>query len=164
MNLRIIEDTDDLLLLELVGSLDLEGVREIETVLLAHLTFAKRPVILDFSQVTFLASFGMRMLFEAIRALGRQGKQLAILNAAADGGAGPRTRRRKFSCSYLIRWSRCPFEAALACLTAATFQTHVRARREEDQPKPWQTMSLQKEFGLTENPRGWRFHKDPAGS
>ena len=45
MNLRIIEDTDDPLLLELVGSLDLEGVREIETVLLAHLTFAKRPVI-----------------------------------------------------------------------------------------------------------------------
>ena len=37
MNLRIIEDIDDLLLLELVGSLDLEGVREIETVLLAHL-------------------------------------------------------------------------------------------------------------------------------
>jgi hypothetical protein len=47
MNLRIIEDTEDPLLLELVGSLDLEGVREIETVFLAHLTFAKRPV-LDF--------------------------------------------------------------------------------------------------------------------
>jgi anti-anti-sigma factor len=61
------------------GSLDLEGVREIETAFLAHVTFAKRPVILDSSQVTFLASFGMRMLFEAIRALGRQGKRLAIL-------------------------------------------------------------------------------------
>ena len=79
MNLRIIEDTEDPLLLELVGSLDLEGVREIETAFLAHVTFAKRPVILDFSQVTFLASFGMRMLFEAIRALGRQGKWVAIL-------------------------------------------------------------------------------------
>ena len=32
MNLRIIEDTEHPLLLELVGSLDLEGVREIETV------------------------------------------------------------------------------------------------------------------------------------
>jgi len=73
MNLRIIEDTDDLLLLELAGSLDLEGVREIETAFLGHVTFAKRPVILDFSQVTFLASFGMRMLFEAIRALGDKG-------------------------------------------------------------------------------------------
>ena len=83
MNLRIIEDTDDLLLLELAGSLDLEGVREIETAFLAHVTFAKRPVILDFSQVTFLASFGMRMLFEAIRALGRQGKRLAILKPQA---------------------------------------------------------------------------------
>jgi anti-sigma B factor antagonist len=83
MNLRIIEDTDDLLLLELAGSLDLEGVREIETAFLAHVTFAKRPVILDFSQVTFLASFGMRMLFEAIRALGRQGQRLAILKPQA---------------------------------------------------------------------------------
>jgi len=73
MNLRIIEDTDDLLLLELAGSLDLEGVREIETAFLAHVTFAKRPVILDFSQVAFLASFGMRMLFEAIRPWGDKG-------------------------------------------------------------------------------------------
>jgi STAS domain len=110
MNLRIVEDTDDLLLLELAGSLDLEGVREIETAFLAHVTFAKRPVILDFSQVTFLASFGMRMLFEAIKATREAARHP---QAAADGGAGPRTRRRKFSCSYLIRWSRCPFEAAL---------------------------------------------------
>ena len=72
MNLRIIEDTDDPLLLELVGSLDLEGVREIETVFLAHLTFAKRPV-LDFSQVTFLASFGMRMLLKPAELWGDKG-------------------------------------------------------------------------------------------
>jgi len=45
MNLRIVEDTGDLLLLELAGSWDLEGVREIETAFLAHVTFAKRPVI-----------------------------------------------------------------------------------------------------------------------
>ena len=79
MNLRIVEDTDDLLLLKLTGSLDLSGGPQIETPFLAHVTLAKRPVILDFSQVTFLASFGMRTLFEAIRALVRQGKRLAIL-------------------------------------------------------------------------------------
>jgi anti-anti-sigma regulatory factor len=71
MNLRVVEDTNDLL--ELVGPLDLVGVREIETVFLAHVTLANSPVIPDFSQVTFLASFGMRTLFEAIKALGRQG-------------------------------------------------------------------------------------------
>jgi hypothetical protein len=48
MNLRIVEDTDDLLLLELTGSLDLSGGREIETPFLAHVTLAKQPVILDF--------------------------------------------------------------------------------------------------------------------
>jgi hypothetical protein len=31
MNLKIVEDTDDLLLLELTGPLDLAGGREIET-------------------------------------------------------------------------------------------------------------------------------------
>jgi anti-anti-sigma factor len=54
-------------------------ILEIETVFLAQVTPANRLVILDFPQVTFLALFGLRMLFEAIKALGRQGKQLAIL-------------------------------------------------------------------------------------
>ena len=148
MNLRIIEDTDDLLLLELAGSLDLEGVREIETVFLAHLTFAKRPVILDFSQLTFLASFGMRMLLKPAELWGDNGSG-SPSSSRSRCRAGPGIRRRKFSCGYLIRWSRCPFEAALACLTAAIFQIHVRARREEDQLGSGQIMSLRKEFGLT---------------
>ncbi len=79
MTLRILEDTSDLLYLELVGALDISGVRDIDTRFLANVTPAKRPVIVDFSQVTFLASFGMRMIFEAIKALDRQGKKLVIL-------------------------------------------------------------------------------------
>jgi anti-sigma B factor antagonist len=49
------------------------------TSIFARVTPAKRTVILDFSKVTFLASFGMRMIFEAIKALDRQGKKLIIL-------------------------------------------------------------------------------------
>jgi anti-sigma B factor antagonist len=79
MTLRIVEDTSDLLCLELAGSLDISGVRDIDTQFLVKVTPAKRPVIVDFSQVTFLASFGMRMIFEAIKALDRQGKKLVIL-------------------------------------------------------------------------------------
>ncbi len=79
MTLRILEDTRDLLYLELAGALDISGVRDIGTRFLANVTPAKRPVIVDFSQVTFLASFGMRMIFEAIKALDRQGKKLVIL-------------------------------------------------------------------------------------
>jgi anti-sigma B factor antagonist len=79
MTLRILEDTSDLLYLELAGALDISGVRDIDTRFLANVTPATRPVIVDFSQVTFLASFGMRMIFEAIKALDRQGKKLVIL-------------------------------------------------------------------------------------
>lgn len=79
MTLRILDDTSDLLCLELSGSLDISGVRDIDTQFLAWVTPAKRTVILDFSKVTFLASFGTRMIFEAIKALDRQGKKLIIL-------------------------------------------------------------------------------------
>jgi anti-anti-sigma factor len=79
MTLRILEDTGELLFLGLARSLDISGVREIETPFLARVAPATRPVIVDFSQVTFLASFGMRMIFEAIKSLDRQGRQLVIL-------------------------------------------------------------------------------------
>lgn len=79
MTLRILEDSPDLLRIELAGALDISGVREIDTRFLAQVTPAKRPVVVDFSKVTFLASYGMRMLFEAIKSLERQGRKLVIL-------------------------------------------------------------------------------------
>jgi anti-anti-sigma factor len=80
MTLTILEDTTDSLFLELSGSLDVAGTCEIETRFLAHAAASKRPVVVDFSQVTFLASFGLRMIFEAVRTLDRNGKKLVILN------------------------------------------------------------------------------------
>jgi anti-anti-sigma factor len=80
MTLTILEDTAKSLFLELSGSLDMAGTCEIETRFLAHAAATKRPVVVDFSQVTFLASFGLRMIGEAIKALDRNGKKLVILN------------------------------------------------------------------------------------
>jgi hypothetical protein len=51
--------------------------------------------------------------------------------------AGPGTRRRKFSCGYLIRWSRCPFEAALACLTAAIFSNSRASAKRRGPAQAW---------------------------
>ena len=79
MTLTILEDTKDSLFLELAGSLDVAGTREVETRFLAHAT-TRRPIVVDFSQVTFLASFGLRMIREAVRALDRNGKKLVVLN------------------------------------------------------------------------------------
>jgi anti-sigma B factor antagonist len=80
MLLTILESTSESLFLELCGSLDLAGVREIETRFLAHTTTTTRSVVVDFSQVTFLASYGIRMLFETVRALSQHKRKLVILN------------------------------------------------------------------------------------
>lgn len=80
MTLTILENTSESLFLELSGSLDVAGTREIETRFLAYTATASRSVVVDFSQVTFLASFGLRMIFESIRALHRNERKLVILN------------------------------------------------------------------------------------
>jgi anti-sigma B factor antagonist len=80
MTLTILEDTTDSLLLQLSGSLDVAGTREIDTQFLAYTATTARSVVVDFSQVSFLASYGLRMIFDAVRALDRNGRKLVILN------------------------------------------------------------------------------------
>jgi anti-anti-sigma factor len=80
MTLTILEDTTDSLLLQLSGSLDVAGTREIDTQFLAYTATTARSVVVDFSQVVFFASFGLRMIFDAVRALDRNGNKLVILN------------------------------------------------------------------------------------
>ena len=66
--------------MQLSGPLDVAGVREIDTRFLAYTAASTRPVVVDFSDVPFLASFALRMIFDAITALDRHGKNLVILN------------------------------------------------------------------------------------
>jgi anti-sigma B factor antagonist len=80
MLLTVLESTSESLFIELSGSLDLAGAREIEAQFLAHTGTTTRSVVIDFSQVTFLASYGMRMIFDAVSALAQNGKKLVILN------------------------------------------------------------------------------------
>ena len=80
MTLTILEDRSDSLFLQLSGSLDVAGTQEIETRFLAYTATTVRPIVADFSQVTFLASFGLRLIFDVVRALDRNGRKLVILN------------------------------------------------------------------------------------
>ena len=80
MLLTILESTSESLFLELSGSLDLGGTREVETQFLGHVARTTQSVVVDFSKVTFLASFGVRMMLSAVRALAQNGKKLVILN------------------------------------------------------------------------------------
>src|SRR6476660_8159596 len=76
MTLTILEDRSDSLFLQLSGSLDVAGTREIETRFLAYSATTARSIVVDFSQVTFLASFGLRLIFDVVRALDRNGRKL----------------------------------------------------------------------------------------
>ena len=80
MTLTILEDTSDSLFLQLSGSLDVAGTREIDTRFLAYTATTARSIVVDFSYVTFLASFGLQMIFDVVKALDRKGRKLVILN------------------------------------------------------------------------------------
>lgn len=64
----------------LVGRLDIEGTGEIELKFGGYTAAAKKPVIVDFTEVSFLASIGMRLLVTNAKALNDAGQKLVILN------------------------------------------------------------------------------------
>jgi anti-sigma B factor antagonist len=80
MPLRVIDGDERVVHLALSGTLDLMGVREVELKFLAHTGSIGKPALVDISEVTFMASLGMRMLLEAARSLQRKGAALVLLN------------------------------------------------------------------------------------
>jgi anti-anti-sigma factor len=62
----------------LAGRLDIQGAEVIATPL-ATLSGAKQNVLVDMSQVSFLASIGIRHLVSATKALARRGGQLILV-------------------------------------------------------------------------------------
>jgi anti-anti-sigma factor len=68
--------TDNLMTIALRGRLDSAGVDAIETKFAA--TAKHKNVAVDLSEVTFLASMGIRMLIGSARALGRNGSKMVL--------------------------------------------------------------------------------------
>jgi anti-sigma B factor antagonist len=65
----------------LTGRLDTAGVDLIETRFGASIVPAGRNTVVDISQVTFLASMGIRMLIATTRSLSRKGGKIALYGA-----------------------------------------------------------------------------------
>jgi anti-anti-sigma factor len=63
------------------GRLDTAGVDRIETRFGAAIVPAGKPTVVDLSEVSFLASMGIRMLIATTRSLSRKGRKLALYNA-----------------------------------------------------------------------------------
>ena len=66
--------------IQLEGRLDLPGVMEIELKFTAYAASEKAGVVVDLSQVPFLASIGIRMLVSSAKAVQKRGGKLVLLN------------------------------------------------------------------------------------
>lgn len=84
MTLTTLADTDAFVRLALSGSLDIEGSQQIENQFLAIASGGKKSLIVELSDVKYLASFGMRLFVQAYKALDRNGKKLIILSPQTD--------------------------------------------------------------------------------
>lgn len=80
MNLAVRENTKDLIVLELEGALDLQGTREIETAMFDNIGAGDKGVVMEFSKVSFVASFGLRMIIDVVKSLDHEKKKLVVLN------------------------------------------------------------------------------------
>ena len=77
--LRIIDQSGDLTIVSLRGELDSQGVGKVETRFAAAICPAGKNAIVDFSEVGFLASLGIRMLISTARALAGRGARMIII-------------------------------------------------------------------------------------
>ncbi len=78
MELTVVRSDDQLTHLALSGRLDVAGEQEVGTAFASHMG-AKQAVIVNLSEVSFLASLGIRMLFQGAKAQFASGGKLVLL-------------------------------------------------------------------------------------
>ena len=69
-------------LVTLRGKLDIHGVSDIEKDLTTHAAGERVALLMDFSQVDYIASIGIRLLLMTAKALKSRGGRMMILGAA----------------------------------------------------------------------------------
>jgi anti-anti-sigma factor len=79
MELKVIEKTDEMTRVALIGRLDVAGVGEIENTFLHAAISRKKPVIADLSELTFVTSIGLRMLIKGAKVLKESDAILVLL-------------------------------------------------------------------------------------
>lgn len=80
MELEVKEQSNEVNYLALRGRLDAAGVGEVELKLTGHTVPTGKPLLLEMSEVTFLASLGLRMLLTIAKALEQRGAKTVLLN------------------------------------------------------------------------------------
>jgi anti-anti-sigma factor len=80
MKFTTVEAPEHVTFLALEGELNIAGAKQIRSEFLEVIQSRAKPVILDFSEVDFLASFGMRLLVEAHKSVSLDHHVVVILN------------------------------------------------------------------------------------
>lgn len=80
MELEIKNQSDQITHLALRGRLDTAGVTQVDLGFTAHTVPRAKPLLLDMSEVTFLASLGLRMLLTVAKALHSRGAKMVLLS------------------------------------------------------------------------------------
>lgn len=83
MRLEQVELPDQILMVKLTGALDIAGASEVEKPL-GKISETYSKVIINLTDVTFLASIGVRLLVKAARAIGKRNGRLVVLNPTAE--------------------------------------------------------------------------------
>lgn len=79
MKLNVVTVETETTRIELIGKLDVAGEAEIGDQFRALVETNKTNFLVDMSQVTYLASLGIRLLFAAAKKLSEAGKKLVVL-------------------------------------------------------------------------------------
>lgn len=84
MEMRVIKADDELTHVKLTGRVDLEGIGDLDREFTRQTVTRRKPVIVDISDVDYIASIGLRMLVTAAKALNKFGAKMVLLNPHPD--------------------------------------------------------------------------------
>lgn len=78
--LKEINIDENLTHVALIGRLDISGMQKIEFKFTSTVVSRGKPALIDMSEVSFLASLGMRMLLSAAKSLEAKNAKIALLS------------------------------------------------------------------------------------
>jgi anti-anti-sigma factor len=82
--MKVIQSDQALVKIALTGKLDSTYVSNNDVKFFALLNGLEAPVILDFSEVSFIGSLGIRMVLMALKEVKRQGYTMKIVNVTPN--------------------------------------------------------------------------------
>ena len=80
MELKVVEESSPITHIVLSGKLDVEGEEQISADFRELTTVMKKPTVVDMSDVSYLASLGIRLLFTCAKSLADVGTKMVVVN------------------------------------------------------------------------------------